>query len=71
MAWKEDSKRVFVAPDLTPKQREEKKKKEAERKKEAEEKTKKDKDEGKNGMWIVVGKRGQRRVVWMDKERES
>ena len=49
---------MFVAPDLTPKQREEEKKKEAERKKEAEEKTKKDKDEGKNGMWIVVGKRG-------------
>ena len=71
LAQKEDWKRVFVAPDLTPKQREEEKKKEAERKKEAEEKTKKDKDEGKNGMWIVVGKRGRRRVVWMDKERES
>ena len=70
LARKEGWKKVFVAPDLTPRQREEEKKKENERKKEAEEKTKKDQEDGKNGRWIVVGKRGRRRVVWTEKDLE-
>ena len=65
MARKEGWKKVFVAPDLTPRQREEEKKKENERKKEAEEKTEKDQEDGKKGRWIV-GKGGQRRVVWTE-----
>ena len=49
LARKEEWKGVFLAPDLTPKQREEDRKKEEERKKEAEEKTSKSKAEGKQG----------------------
>ena len=61
-------KTVFLAPDLTPKQREEDKKKEDERKKEAEAKTAKDHAEGKQGKWIVVGPRGRRKLVWREEE---
>ena len=61
---KDEWKKVYVAPDMTAKQREDDRKKEDERKKEAEEKTKQAHDEGKNGKWMVVGRRGRRRVVW-------
>ena len=56
--------KVFISPDMTAKEREDDRKKEEERKKEAEEKTKTAQDEGKNGKWMVVGRRGRRRVVW-------
>ena len=68
LARKDEWKRVFLAPDLTPKQREEDRRKEEERKKEAEEKTAKATEEGKQGKWIVVGQRGRRRVVWKEEE---
>ena len=61
---KNDWKSVFLATDLTQKQREEDRKKEEERKKEAEEKNAKAQAEGKQGKWIVVGQRGRCRVVW-------
>ena len=68
LARKEGWKKVFLSPDLTPKQREEDRKKEEERKKEAEEKNAKARDEGKQGKWIVVGQRGRRRVVWKEED---
>ena len=67
---KEGWKKVFLAPDLTPRQREEDRKKEEERKKEAEEKNAKAREEGKQGKWIVVGMRGRRRVVWKEEEKD-
>ena len=65
--WQE----VFLAPDLTPKQREEDKKKEEERKAEAEQKTREAVVEGRKGKYIVVGRRGRRRIVWKEEEEEA
>ena len=70
LARKDEWKNVFLAQDLTAKQREEDRKKEEERKREAEEKTAKAREEGKEGKWIVVGKRGRRKVVWKEEEEE-
>ena len=70
LARKDEWKRVFLAPDLTARQREEEKKKEDERKKEAEEKTRKVVAEGKMGKFIVVGQRDRRRIVWKEEEQE-
>ena len=68
LARKEGWKRVFLAQDMTPRQREEDRKKEVERKREAEEKNERAREEGKQGKWIVVGMRGRRRVVWKEEE---
>ena len=65
---KDEWKTVFLAPDLTLKQRQEDKRKEDKRKNEAEVKNAKAREEGKQGKWIVVGQRGRRRVVWRDEE---
>ena len=55
----EETRRIYIAPDLTP-QRDENKKKETELKEEAAKKT----EAEKNGkVWIVVGPRGRRRVI--------
>lgn len=61
--------RVYVQPDMTPKQRDEAKKQEDDLKKEAEEKTEEAKKEGKKGKYAVVGRRGQKRLMWWE-ERE-
>ena len=64
LARKDDWRTVFVAPDMTMKQRMEDKKQEEDRKKEAEERTRKANEDGKKGKWFVVGRRGTRRIVW-------
>ena len=68
LAKKDSWKGVFLAPDLTPKQREEDKKKEEGRKREAEDKTVEARREGRKGKYIVVGQRGRRRIVWKEEE---
>ena len=56
----EEMKRIYIAPDLTPQQRDQDKKKEIELKEDAAKRT----EAEKNGkIWIVVGARGQRRLV--------
>lgn len=62
--------KVYVAPDMTWKQREEAKKEETEMKEEAERKTEEAKKEGKKGKFAVIGRRGKKRMVWWE-ERES
>ena len=61
----EETKKVYIAPDLTPQQREEDRKKEASLKEEAEKRTR---ESGKKHL--VVGPRGRRRV-WEVVERET
>ena len=61
-------KSVFVAQDLTWAQREEARKEEKELREVAERKTEESKKEGKKGKYLVVGKRGRRRMVWTDRE---
>ena len=63
-------KRVFISRDLTWKQREDAKKQEKQLRDEADQKNEAEKDEEKNGKWIVVGPRGRRRMAWA-KERGS
>ena len=59
---------VFVSQDLTWAQREEARKEEKVLREMAEKKTEEAKNEGKRGRYLVVGQRGQRRVVWTDRE---
>lgn len=66
--------KVYVAPDMTWKQREEAKKEEAEMKEEAERKTEEARAEGKKGKFAVIGRRGRKRMVWWEereRDRES
>ena len=58
-----------MAPDMTWKQREEAKKEETEMKEEAERKTEEAKKDGKRGKFVVIGRRGRKRMVWWE-ERE-
>ena len=65
LAGKNDWARVFVARDLTWKQREEIRREEKKLKEEAEAKTKEENDKGKEGKCIVVGQRGRRWLKWI------
>ena len=65
MAGKDQWKWVYVARDLTWKQREELRKEEKKLKDEAEKKTKKENDEGNVGKYVVVGQRGKRWLKWV------
>ena len=68
LARKDETRRIYIAPDLTPQQRKEEWQKETELKEEAARMT-----AAKNGVgtkrWVVVGGRGRRKVVEAD-ERE-
>ena len=70
LARVEKWKRVFVAPDLSPEQRKQDREEEMARKDDAERRTKEAKDEGRNVKFIVVGKRGSRRIIEVQ-EREQ
>ena len=59
-------KRVFISHDLTYQQREEARQEERKLKEEAERKTQEAKNEGRGGMYVVVGQRGRRRVEWRE-----
>ena len=59
----EQTRRIFISPDLTPQQREEDQKAELARKDDAAKRTEDAKNEGKRVKFLVVGARGRRRVV--------
>ena len=64
---KEEWRKVFLAPDLTYKQREEAKEEERKLREEADQRTTEAKNEGRTeGRFVVVGPRGRRRVVWWE-----
>ena len=65
MAGKEEWKRVYVAQDLTWRQREEIRNEEKKLKEKAEKRTKEENDEGKSGKYVVVGQRGKRWIKWI------
>lgn len=71
LSGKPEWKSVFISPDMTWEQREEEKKVEKRLREEAEKKTEDAKKDGKTGGYIVVGRRGARRVVWTAEERRS
>ena len=60
---------VFIAPDMTPKQREESKKEEEELWEKATKQTEEAIRENLKGKFVVVGRRGKRRLMWWE-ERE-
>ena len=62
----DETKRVYIAPDLTPSQQEEDKKNEAKLKEDALRKTEESKNGGGEKRFVVVGARGKRRVVEAD-----
>ena len=67
LARKEEWRSVFVAHDLTWKQREEARMEEKKLREEADRKTQEAKNGGRGGgRYIVVGQRGRRRVVWKE-----
>ena len=57
---------VFVAPDMTPKQREQSRKDEDELREKATKQTEEAKNEGRKGKFVVVGRRGRRRLMWWE-----
>ena len=57
-----ETRRIYIAPDLTPQQQQEERKKEAELKEQAEKKNKEEKNGGTR-KWVVVGARGRRKVI--------
>ena len=63
LARSDDWKRVFIGDDLTYEQREMARKEEREMRQEAERKTEQAKKEGETGKYIVVGRRGSRRII--------
>ena len=69
MAGKEAWKKVFVAQDLTWKQRDELRKEEAKMKEDAEQRTKEENEKGRVGEYIVVGQRGRRWMKWVPEVR--
>ena len=69
MAGKEAWKKVFVAQDLTWKQRDELRKEEAKMKEDAEKRTKEENKKGRVGEYIVVGQRGRRWMKWVPEVR--
>ena len=66
LSKKEEWKRVFVGDDLTYEQREMARKEERENKLKAEQKKKELLDAGETGKFIVVGRRGSRRIIRVD-----
>ena len=67
----ERMRKVFIAQDLTPQQREEDRKAEAARKEDAVKRTEEAKNEGRRERFLVVGVRGNRRVVRRPLEEEA
>ena len=65
MAGKDDWKRIYVAQDLTWRQREEMRNEEKKLKEKAEQRTKEENDAGKEGKFVVVGQRGKRWIKWV------
>ena len=68
LARVEETKRIYVAPDLTPQQREEERKKEVELKEKAAKKTEEVKNGGGTRKYVVVGARGRRIIDVEDRE---
>ena len=62
----EEWKKVFIGDDLTYEQREWARKEEIENRQKAEQRTKELKDKGMEGKFIVVGRRGSRRIIWVE-----
>ena len=56
-------KRIFVSPDLSLEQREEARKKESQLREEASTKSEQEKKDKTGMVWVVVGKRGARKVI--------
>lgn len=71
LAGKNEWGRVFVARDLTWRQREEIRKEEKKLKEEAEAKTKEENDKGREGKYVVVGLRGKRWLKWIREARND
>ena len=71
MAGKDEWKQVFVAKDLTWKQREEMRKEEAKLRNDAEKRTKEENETGRVGKCIVVGQRGKRWLKWVTQPRDE
>lgn len=65
MSGKDEWKKVFVAHDLTWRQREEVRKEEKKLKDDAEKRTKEENARGRVGKLIVVGQRGKRWTKWI------
>ena len=65
MAGKDNWRKVYVAQDLTWRQREEARNEEKKLKEKAEAKTKEENDQGKVGKYVVVGQRGKRWIKWI------
>ena len=66
LARKDEWKRVFIAPDMTWKQREDARKEEEKMKEDAAKKTEEAVGLGKVGKWLVVGQRGRKWMKWVD-----
>jgi hypothetical protein len=62
LARAEETKRIYVSPDLTPQQRDEERKKEVELQEKADKQTK-EKKGGEGKKFVVVGTRGKRRII--------
>ena len=71
LSGKDSWKKVFVAHDLTWRQREEMRKEETKLKADAEKKTKEDNETGRVGKCIVVGQRGKRWLKWVNEVRDD
>ena len=69
LARKDGWKDVFIALDMTPAQREESKRAEAQLRESAAKQTEEAITAGKKGKWVVVGRRGRRKLMWWE-ERE-
>jgi hypothetical protein len=67
----DDTKKVYIAPDLTPQQRDEDRKAEAKLKEEAARKNEEEKKGPGVGRWVVVGARGRRRIVEADERSQQ
>ena len=65
MSGKDEWKKVFVAHDLTWRQREEARKEEKKLKDDAEKRTKEENARGRMGKFVVVGQRGRRWTKWI------
>ena len=63
--------RVFVSPDLTNAQREEKREEEKKLREEAERKTEAARIEGREETWIVKGQKGKKKIVLVERGHKS
>ena len=71
LARSEKWKTVYVSRDLTWKQRDEARKEEQRLRELGERRTEEAKKEGRKGKYVVVGRRGSRRLVWFEEGREE